>query len=124
MDTSLVATKALSRAVDLLKALKAEYIIHLPTQEPIVHGGLQLAPTKPTKGKRRTPSAPHGTYTALCRTKGVHTLQVGEVLVFDTGDLDAERVRAVACSLAGKTFGNASVLTTVSGKTIEMMRIK
>ena len=124
MDTSLVATKALSRALDLLHALKADFIVKLPDGEPIVHGSLQLAPTKPTKGKRAAPSAPYGTYTALCRAKGVHTLQVGEVLAFSTDNLNPERVRAVACSLAGKTFGNESVMTSVSGNIVEVMRIK
>lgn len=124
MNTPSITDKALTRAIDLLKAIKAEYIIHLPTQEPIVHGSLQLAPTKPPKGKRKALSAPYGTYTALCRAKGVHTLQVGEVLAFSTDNLNPERVRAVACSLAGKTFGNESVMTSVSGNIVEVMRIK
>lgn len=124
MDTSLVATKALSRALDLLHALKADFIVKLPDGEPIVHGSLQLAPTKPPKGKRKALIAPYGTYTALCRAKGVHTLQVGEVLAFSTDNLNPERVRAVACSLAGKTFGNESVMTSVNGKIVEVMRIK
>lgn len=124
MDTSTVTAKALTRALDLLNALKADYIVKLPDGEPIVQGSLQLAPTKPPKGKRKALSAPYGTYTALCRAKGVHTLQVGEVLAFSTDNLNPERVRAVACSLAGKTFGNESVMTSVSGNIVEVMRIK
>ena len=124
MDTPSVTDKALSRAIDLLKAIKAEYIIHLPTQEPIVHGSLQLAPTKPPKGKRSAPSAPYGTYTALCRAHGIHKMQVGDVVSFTTHDFNPERVRAVACSLGGKTFGKESVMTSVNGSIVEVMRIK
>ena len=124
MDTTnSVTDKALARAIGLLAALKADYVIKLPDLDPIVQGDLQLMPTKPPKGKRRSSTAPHGAYTRLCRDKGVHTMRVGDVLSFTTDGLDGHRVRGVACSLGGKTYGNDSVITTVHGERVEIMRV-
>ena len=123
MDTSLVATKALSRAIDLLKAIKAEYIIHLPTQEPIVHGSLQLAPPAPAKQKK-VRSLPYGTYSAKCRDKGVHTMKVGVAIIFTSDGLDVQRLRGTAAAMACKLYGNDSVITTINNTCVEMLRVK
>jgi hypothetical protein len=123
MDTNSVADKALSRAIDLLRAIKAEYIIHIPTQEPIVHGDLQLMPTKAAKQKR-VRTVPHGTYTNMCRTKGVDKMKVGDVIFFTSDGLDTQRLRGVAAAMACKFYGNESVITTVNGMCVEMLRVK
>jgi hypothetical protein len=125
MDTTKsVTTTALARAIGLLTALKADYIIKLPDLEPIVHGDMQLMPTKPPKGKRSAPTAPHGAYTNYCREQGVDKMQVGDVLSFKPVGLEVQRVRSVACSLGGKHYGNDSVITTVRGDTVEIMRVQ
>lgn len=126
MDTTRsVTTTALARAIGLLTALKAEYIIKLPDLDLIVHGSMQLMPIKPPKParKRRESSAPHGAYTNFCRAKGVDKMQVGDVLSFTTDGLDVHRVRGVAGSLGAKLYGNDSVMTVVRGGIVEIMRI-
>ena len=126
MDTTKsVTTTALARAIGLLTALKADYIIKLPDLEPIVHGDMQLMPVKPPKParKRREQTAPHGAYTNFCRAKGVDKMQVGDVLSFTTDGLDVQRVRSVASSLGGKTYGDGSVITAVHGDTVEILRV-
>ena len=125
MDTTKsVTATALSRAIGLLTALKAEYVIRIPDLEPIVQGNIQLMPTKPPKGKRSAPTAPHGAYTRYCREKGVDKMQVGDVLSFTTDALDVQRVRSVASSLGGKTYGDGSVITTVRGSIVEILRVQ
>ena len=108
----------------MLTALKAEYVIRIPDLEPIVQGNIQLMPTKPPKGKRSAPTAPHGAYTRYCREKGVDKMQVGDVLSFTTDALDVQRVRSVASSLGGKTYGDGSVITTVRGSIVEILRVQ
>lgn len=125
MDTTKsVTATALSRAIGLLTALKAEYVIRIPDLEPIVQGNIQLMPTKPPKGKRSAPTAPHGAYTRYCREKGVDKMQVGDVLSFTTDALDVQRVRSVASSLGGKTYGDGSVITAVHGNIVEILRVQ
>ena len=126
MDTTnSVTEKVLQRAIGLLSALKAEYIIKLPDAEPVMHGSMQLMPVKPPKPvrKRRESTVPHGAYTNLCRAKGVDSMQVGDVLSFTTEGLDVQRVRGVAGSLGAKIYGNDSVMTVVRGDMVEIMRI-
>ena len=125
MDTNSVTNKALDRAIDLLKAIKAEYIIRLPTQEPIAYGDMQLMPTKTAKQKKER-TVPYGTYTNMCRTKGVHTMKVGDVIFFTSDGLDTQRLRGVAAAMACKLYGNESVITTVNGNgmCVEMLRVK
>jgi hypothetical protein len=122
--TKSVTATALSRAIGLLTALKAEYIIKLPDLDPIVQGDLQLMPAKPAKGKRRPPTAPHGAYTNYCREQGVDKMQVGDVLSFKPDGFDAQRVRGVASSLGGKTYGDGSVITAVINGVVEIMRVQ
>lgn len=118
-----VSATALARAITLLTALKAEYVIKLPDAEPVVHGDLRLMPTKPTKGKRRASTEPYGAYTNYCREQGVDKMQVGDVLAFTPFNLDAERVRSVASSLGGKTYGDGSVITAVRNGIVEILRV-
>jgi hypothetical protein len=122
--TKSVTATALSRAIGLLTALKAEYVIRIPDLEPIVQGNIQLMPTKPPKGKRSAPTAPHGAYTRYCREKGVDKMQVGDVLSFTTDALDVQRVRSVASSLGGKTYGDGAVITAVHGNIVEILRVQ
>ena len=126
MDTTKsVTATALARAISLLTALKAEYVIRIPDLDPIVQGNIQLMPVKPPKPvrTRRPATAPHGAYTHYCRKQGVDKMQVGDVLSFTTDGLDAQRVRSVASSLGGKTYGDGSVITSVINGVVEILRV-
>ena len=122
--TKSVTATALSRAIGLLTALKADYVIKLPDAEPIVYGDLQLKPIKPPKGKRSPATAPHGAYTNYCREQGVDKMEVGDVLTFTPKMLDVQRVRSVASSLGGKTYGDGSVITAVHNGVVEILRVQ
>jgi hypothetical protein len=127
VDTSKsVTATALSRAIGLLTALKAEYIIKLPDLDLIVQGDMQLMPAKPPKParKRREQTAPHGAYTNYLREQGVDKMQVGDVLSFKPEGFDAQRVRGVASSLGGKCYGDGSVITAVVNGVVEIMRVQ
>jgi hypothetical protein len=108
----------------MLKAVNAKYIVVLPDGSVISQGGLELAqPKQAAKRKRRDSAVPHGAYTVFLQAKGFDSMEKTDVLQLDVGGFDPEAVRGVACSRAAKMWGNGSVITTVSGKLIEILRV-
>jgi hypothetical protein len=51
---------------------------------------------------------------------------VGDVLIIDPNPemLDIKQVRGVCSSIAGKTWGNESVMTTINNGKVEILRLK
>ena len=47
-----IITKALEQAERILKGVRANYVIVMPDGETRAHGNLELAPSKPTSGRR------------------------------------------------------------------------
>ena len=122
--TSSVVEKAISKAETFLKAVNAKYIVVLPDGSVISHGELELAqPKQAGKRKRRDMSVPHGGYTSVLQIGGFDKMEKSDVLQFDVGTMSAEAVRGVACSRAAKMWGAGSVITTVSGQVVEVLRV-
>lgn len=119
-----VVEKALSKAEVMLMAINAKYIVVLPDGSVISHGGLELAqPKQDNKRKRRNSTVPHGTYTSFLQANGLDAMQKSDVIQVDVGGLEPEAVRGVACSRAGKLWGAGSVITTVRGRVLEVLRV-
>lgn len=122
--TSSVVDKAVSRAEVMLRAVNAKYIVVLPDGSVISQGGLELAqPKVPAKRTRRASEVPHGTYTTFLQTQGFDQMNKNDVLKIDAGSFNPEAVRGVACSRAVKLWGAGSIMTTVSGTTVEILRM-
>jgi hypothetical protein len=122
--TPSVVEKAISKAETFLKAVNAKYIVVLPDGSVISQGGLELAqPKQEGKRKRRDASVPHGAYTVLLQAKGLDNMEKSDVLQVDVGAMSPESVRGVACSRAAKLWGAGSVITTVNGSTVEILRV-
>lgn len=122
--TPSVVEKAISKAETFLKAVNAKYIVVLPDGSVISHGELELAqPKQALKRKRRDSSVPHGSYTVLLQANGLDSMEKSDVIKFDTGAFVPEAVRGVACSRAAKLWGAGSVITTVVGTTVEILRV-
>lgn len=122
--TPSVVEKAISKAETFLKAVNAKYIVVLPDGSVISHGELELAqPKQAGKRKRRDMSVPHGGYTSFLQIGGFDKMEKSDVLQFDVGTMSAEAVRGVACSRAAKMWGAGSVITTVSGQVVEVLRV-
>ena len=119
---------AAQKALYMLKALKAKYVIVLVDGTVLEEGGLQLAVPKP-EPKPRTrkpvdPTVPYGTYTKYLKEQGLHAMLPGDVLVIDLLTFAPESIRGTAGALAVKLWGNASVLTSVRNGMVEIMRLK
>jgi hypothetical protein len=122
--TPSVVDKAISKAEVMLKAVNAKYIVVLPDGSVISQGGLELAqPKQAIKRKRRDTEVPYGAYTVLLQANGFDKMEKTDVLQIDTGAMSPESVRGVACSRAAKLWGAGSVITTVNGSTVEILRV-
>ena len=122
--TPSVVEKAIAKAEVMLKAVNAQYIVVLTDGSVISHGGLELAqPKQAVKRKRRDSDVPHGTYTTFLQLKGFDAMEKSDVLQVDVGLMSPESVRGVACSRAAKLWGAGSVITTVNGSTVEILRV-
>ena len=122
--TSSVVEKAISKAETMLKAVNAKYIVVLPDGSVISQGGLELAqPKQAIKRKRRDSDVPYGAYTILLQANGLDQMEKSDVIRVDAGAFSPEAVRGVACSRAAKLWGAGSVITTVVGTNVEILRV-
>ena len=116
--------KAVSKALELLRNMGAGYIVMDEAGVVHTHGSVYAKKVKATKGKRRELTVPYGTLTKFVKDKGLLDMFVGDVLIIDPEQLDSKQVRGVASSLAGKLWGNESVMTTVNKGKVEILRLK
>jgi hypothetical protein len=122
---SSVVEKAISKAEIMLKAVNAKYIVVLPDGSVISQGGLELAqPKQAIKRTRRDADVPYGAYTILLQANGFDKMETSDVLQVSVGEMSSESVRGVACSRAAKLWGAGSVITTVIGNTVEILRVQ
>lgn len=125
-NTSVQAIAA-KRALDLLKALKAKYVILLTDGTVIEEGGLELKPVKVVKERTRhpaDPTVPYGTYTRHLKEQGLDKMAVGDVISVDPLTFPIESVRGTAGAWAVKAWGKESVITAMRNGLIEIMRVK
>jgi hypothetical protein len=116
--------KAVSKALELLRNMGAGYIVMDEAGVVHTHGSVYAKKVKATKGKRRELTVPYGTLTTFVKDKGLLNMFVGDVLIIDPEQLDGKQVRGVASSLAGKVWGNESVMTTINKGMVEILRLK
>ena len=116
-----VSNKAFNQAVNILKALKTEFIIKKEDGELITHGELVLAEKKSRKSSKH--EHPRGTYTDMVSRQGLLDLGVGEVAVIDPEKLTKESVRSTSINMATKKWGAGSVTTSMNKGKIEVLRI-
>jgi hypothetical protein len=113
---------ALGKAIMILTALKADYVIQLP-DEPIINvGALEVA--KPSERKQRQMTVPYGTYSNFLIGKGFDSMQPSDVLLLEPGELDAESLRSSAVSRGCKLWGNGSIMSTIKNNVVELMRLQ
>jgi hypothetical protein len=116
--------KAVSKALELLRNMGAGYIVMDEAGVVHTHGSVYAKKVKAAKGKRRELTVPYGTITTFVKDKGLLGMAVGDVLIIDPEQLDSKQVRGVASSLAGRVWGNESVMTTVNKGMVEVLRLK
>jgi|TARA_R110000868_G_scaffold331298_4_gene592274 hypothetical protein len=115
-----VKATVLNKAVAMLSAIKAEFVIKTEDGEYIKMGNLEVQ--EPKTRKRRS-EFPHGTYKNYVESFGFSAMQVGDVIVVPKGVFDAETVRGSLSSRACKMWGNGSAVTSIVGDVIEILRV-
>lgn len=116
--------KAVSKALELLRNMGAGYIVMDEAGVVHTHGSVYAKKVRSDKSKRRELTVPYGTLTTFVKSKGLLDMFVGDVLIIDPEQLDGKQVRGVASSLAGKVWGNESVMTTINKGMVEILRLK
>jgi hypothetical protein len=117
-----ISKVVLAKAIVLLKALKAEYVIQIPDAPMINEGSLEVV--APRERKKRQQTAPIGTYRDFLVAKGFDAMLPGDVLVLDPGELNAESVRGAAVARGCQMWGNGSNMSTIKNNVIEVMRLQ
>lgn len=115
-----VKAATLKKAIALLSALQAEFIIK--TQEGDVYslGDLILADT--TK-KKRVLSAPKGTHRDFLIAAGLDAMEIGDVITVHRGEFDRDSVQRRITSRACSLWGAGSATTTCVEDGVEVLRI-
>ena len=122
-----IITKTAKDAARLLNAIRAQYIIVLPTGEQIIQGDLKLQVADATpQRKARTPSRhPHGFLNQHILPYLQH-LKVGDVAVIPVpSGADMDEIQGSGASIAAKLWGNGSYKTMRNANTgnLEVLRM-
>ena len=122
-----IILKTAKDAARLLNAIRAQYIIVLPTGEQIIQGDLKLhvADATPPK-KARTPSRhPHG-FLNQHITPYLKDMKVGDVAVVPVPNgASMNEIQGSGASIAAKLWGNGSYKTMRNDATgnLEVLRM-
>jgi len=122
-----IITKTAKDAARLLNAIRAQYIIVLPTGEQIIQGDLKLhvADAKPQRKVRAQPRHPHGFLNNHILPFLQH-LKVGDVAVIPVpSGADMNEIQGSSASIAAKLWGNGSYKTMRNANTgnLEVLRM-
>jgi hypothetical protein len=106
---------ALVSAIDRLKAIGAQFAII--TADGKQFGDLKLAKPEPKK-------KPRPNYQAIYRDQ-ISQMKVGDVVTLKAGEgVDADNLRCSAQAYLIQRYGTGASTSTVSGNTIEILRLK
>jgi hypothetical protein len=122
-----IITKTAKDAARLLNAIRAQYIIVLPTGEQIIQGDLKLhvPDATPPKKVRAQSRHPHGFLNQHIMPY-LKDMKVGDVAVIPvpkTADMD--EIQGSGASIAAKLWGNGSYKTMRNANTgnLEVLRM-
>ena len=122
-----IILKTAKDATRLLNAIRAQYIIVLPTGEQIIQGDLKLhvPDATPAKKPRAQSRHPHG-FLNQHITPYLKDMKVGDVAVVPvpkTADMD--EIQGSSASIAAKLWGNGSYKTMRNANTgnLEVLRM-
>jgi hypothetical protein len=122
-----IILKTAKDAARLLNAIRAQYIIVLPTGEQIIQGDLKLhvPDATPAKKPRAQSRHPHG-FLNQHITPYLKDMKVGDVAVVPvpkTADMD--EIQGSSASIAAKLWGNGSYKTMRNANTgnLEVLRM-
>ena len=122
-----IITKTARDAARLLNAIRAQYIIVLPTGEQIIQGDLQLhvPDAKPQRKVRAQSRHPHG-FLNNHILPYLKDMKIGDVAVVPVPNgADMNEIQGSGASIAAKLWGNGSYKTMRNDKTgcLEVLRM-
>jgi len=122
-----IITKTARDAARLLNAIRAQYIIVLPTGEQIIQGDLKLhvPEAKPAKKRRQPSRHPHGFLNNYILPFIQH-LEIGDVAVIPVPNgADMNEIQGSAASGSARLWGNGNYKTMRNDKTgcLEVLRM-
>ena len=122
-----IITKTAKDAARLLNAIRAQYIIVLPTGEQIIQGDLQLhvPDAKPQRKVRAQSRHPHG-FLNNHILPYLKDMKIGDVAVVPVPNgADMNEIQGSGASIAAKLWGNGSYKTMRNDKTgcLEVLRM-
>lgn len=113
-----VQTKAVVKAIALLRAAGASYTVTAP-------GGKMFTNIEPPKKPRRKPVGEHASFADYFRSHKVDELPVGGTVVVPYVDKVAkERLRSNLATFAHVKWGTGAALTALNGQGVELLRVK
>ena len=122
-----IILKTAKDATRLLNAIRAQYIIVLPTGEQIIQGDLQLhvPDAKPQRKVRAQSRHPHG-FLNNHILPYLKDMKIGDVAVVPVPNgADMNEIQGSGASIAAKLWGNGSYKTMRNDKTgcLEVLRM-
>ena len=112
---------AMERAIVMLKASGAKFVILTEEGEKITHGEIDAAPTK--KKRQKNPNRPIG---ALIKHYGpyVSSLQPGECATVPRGQFTLKEIRSAVSAYASHKWGQKSAIVASKGDDhVELLRL-
>jgi hypothetical protein len=122
-----IITKTAKDAARLLNAIRAQYIIVLPTGEQIIQGDLKLhvPDATPSKKPRAQPRHPHG-FLNNHILPYLKDMKIGDVAVIPVpSGADMDEIQGSGASIAAKLWGNGNYKTMRNANTgnLEVLRM-
>ena len=122
-----IITKTANDAARLLNAIRAQYIIVLPTGEQIIQGDLKLhvPEATPPKKARAQSRHPHG-FLNNHILPFIQHLEIGDVAVVPVPNgADMDEIQGSGASLSAKLWGNGNYKTMRNANTgcLEVLRM-
>ena len=114
---------ALAKALAMLRAADAKYIVVLPGGTELAHGDLKLAPPEPAiKPRTRKQVVPTGTY-KKAYDPFLKGMQVGQSVRIPYNGLDPEGLQSACTAWCSSNWGKGSAMSHKAEDAVEVIRI-
>lgn len=113
-----VIEKSITRAIAILKACKCAFIIVDEEGSVYEQGNLKLAESEPETERKHA-----GFYADLYKPL-MQDMKQGDVVAVETPEgMEPSGLRSCMGSYANKMWGKQSCITSVNGRTVELLRV-
>lgn len=111
----------LNKALTLLRAVGAQYIVKTEDGTEHVHGDLKLAPSEPEKLKRKR-RVPVGTYHAIYNPL-VKDMKVGDEVLVPFNGYNPEHIQSAVTAHLSHVWGKGTYATHMAADGLQVLRV-